>query len=567
MHNHNDIMQLRHSAAHLLAHALTELYPDTQLTIGPATETGFFYDILPVHNIKEEDLEKITERMLAIVHQNLPLTHEQMTKKDAEKLYKNNQFKIELIQGIEGDTVGIARQGTFYDLCRGGHVTSTAQLKHFKLTGISGSYWRADKNNPALQRISGIIFFTQDELNAYEQKREELLKYDHRKIGKQLDFFSFHDEGVGFPFFHPKGKTVLNLLVSYMRSVLKKARYCEIETPTMLSDELWQRSGHYKFYSDKMYFSTIDEKNYAIKPMNCPGSILIYKERPRSYRELPLRLNEFGKVHRHELSGVLHGLFRVRSFTIDDTHIYCTVDQVEQEIVTNMNIIMHTLKKFGFDKVTIGLSTKPTTAMGDDILWEKAINGLKNALNHCNLTYKIQEGEGAFYGPKIEIVIEDSMGREWQCGTIQIDFFQPENFDLSYVSPQGTYERPVIVHQAMYGSLERFFGILLEHHKGNLPFWLSPVQMRILTIREDQQLYAQKIETHLIQENFRVERNESSDSISNQIKNAQLQKVPWMLIIGAKEVETNTITIRYLDGSQEFGITLENLIKKAHTLS
>ncbi len=568
MHNHDDIMHLRHSAAHLLAHAITELYPDTQLTIGPATETGFFYDILPTRNIKEEDLAKISERMLVIAQQNLPLTHEQMPKTLALELYKDNPFKLELINGIEGDTVGIARQGTFYDLCRGGHVETTGQLKHFRLTGISGSYWRADKSNTALQRIGGIAFFTQHELEAYEQKREELLKYDHRKIGKQLDFFSFHDEGVGFPFFHPKGKLVLNILTDYMRATLKKVGYLEIETPTMLSDELWQRSGHYKFYSDKMYFSTIDEKNYAIKPMNCPGSIIIYKERPHSYRELPLRLSEFGKVHRHELSGVLHGLFRVRAFTQDDAHIYCTVDQVEQEIITNMKIIMAMLTKFGFNKVKIGVSTKPDTAMGEDNLWQKAIRGLTNALDKCELTYTIQAGEGAFYGPKIEIVIEDSMGREWQCGTIQIDFFQPENFDLSYVSNKGTYERPVIIHQAMYGSLERFFGIILEHHKGNLPFWLSPVQMRILTISDDQQAYAKKIQDALTtQENFRVERDESSDTISSQIKNAQLQKVPWMLIIGKKEVENNTITIRHLDGTQEFGIELQTLIERAKLLS
>ncbi len=562
MHNHDDVMRLRHSAAHLLAHAITELYPTTLLTIGPATETGFFYDFLPEHNFKEEDLPRIAQRMTEIAQRALPLTHEMILKAEAKKLYKDNAFKLELIDGIDDETVGLARQGSFYDLCRGGHVATTDMLHHFKLTGISGSYWRADRNNTPLQRISGIIFFTQKEREDYEIKREELLKYDHRKIGKQLDLFSFHDEGVGFPFFHHKGKLVLNLLANHMRSVLKDAHYCEIETPIMLSDELWQRSGHYQFYSDKMYFSTIEEKNYAIRPMNCPGSIIIFKERPRSYRDLPLRLNEFGKVHRHELSGVLHGLFRVRAFTIDDTHIYCTIDQVEQEIVTNLNIIMNMLAKFGFEKVKIGLSTKPANAMGDDTIWEKAISGLKNALDACNLTYKIQEGEGAFYGPKIEIVIEDSMGREWQCGTIQIDFFQPENFDLSYVSSGGTLKRPVIIHQAMYGSLERFFGILLEHHRGALPFWLAPVQMRVLTISDEQKKYGSEIVDTLKNKGFRAELDPSSDTISAQIKDAQLQKIPWMLVIGKKESESKTITLRLLDGSQVGGLTIEDLIKK-----
>ncbi len=358
----------------------------------------------------------------------------------------------------------------------------------------------------------------------------------------------------------------MNLLTQYMRSILRKAHYQEIETPFMLSDELWRRSGHYQFYQDKMYFSCIDEKSFAIKPMNCPGSILIYKERPRSYRELPLRLNEFGRVHRHELSGVLHGLFRVRAFTIDDTHIYCTADQIEKEILTNLNIITSVMKKFGFEDLKIGVSTKPDKAMGDDLLWEKATNGLISALTAAGLAYTIQEGEGAFYGPKIEIKMHDSMNREWQCGTIQIDFFQPENFDLTYVASDGTFKRPVIIHQAMYGSLERFFGILLEHYKGHLPFWLSPVQIRLLTVSDEQKPYARELLQSLEQQGLRAELDDSSDTLASQIKSAQLAKIPWMLVLGKKEAADRTVTLRHHDGKQEQGLTQEQLLTKAQTL-
>jgi threonyl-tRNA synthetase len=566
MNKPEELQKVRHSAAHLLAHAIMELYPDTQLTIGPATETGFFYDCLPSKNFKEVDLPLLQKRMEEIAQRNLPLGHKQIPKEEARKLYKDNPFKLELIDNLEGDTVGLATQGDFYDLCRGGHVEKTGDIKHFKLTGISGSYWRADRSGTALQRISGTAFLTDAAMKAQEQKEEEAQKYDHRRLGKQLDLFSFHDEGVGFPFFHPKGKLILNELRGAMRKRLQKAGYQEIETPTMLSDELWRRSGHYDFYKDNMYFSNIDEKSYAIKPMNCPGSIIIYKERPRSYRELPLRLNEFGKVHRHELSGVLHGLFRVRTFTIDDTHIYCTLDQIQDEILKSLGLLMETIQKCGFEKIKIGLSTKPEKAMGSDAIWEKATVALKNALDAAKVEYEINEGDGAFYGPKIDFRIEDSMEREWQCGTIQLDFFQPENFDLSYVDSDGKLKRPVIVHQAFHGSFERFFGILLEHHKGNLPFWLAPVQMKILTITDEQKPYAEKLLTFLQEQGIRIELNTSSDPLSAQIKDAQLQRVPWMLIIGKKEVEKESITLRYLNGKQEFGLSWQEVAKKAGEL-
>lgn len=563
----NDIMALRHSTAHLLAHAVSELYPDTLLTIGPATEEGFFYDLLPTKNFKEEDLPKLEARMKEIAERNLPLTHEPMNKDEARKLYKNNPFKLELIEGIPGDTVGIARQGTFYDLCKGGHVASTGLLKNVKLTAISGSYWRADRNGQKLQRISGIVFFTAQDLAEYERKKEEAAKYDHRKLGKQLDLFSFHDEGVGFPFFHPKGKLVINLMMQYMRSLQKENGYQEISTPTMLSDELWKRSGHWAHYKDKMYFCDIDEQTYAVKPMNCPGSILVYATRPRSYRELPLKLAEYGHVHRHELSGVLHGLMRVRAFTQDDAHVYCMPNQIEQQVITMIKMIYTMLNKFGFADIDVTISTKPENALGSQEYWENATNSLKGALEKMNLKYSISEGEGAFYGPKIEFRIKDSMGREWQCGTIQVDFFFPQNFDLEYVSSSGQRERPVMIHQANYGSLERFFAIILEHFKGHLPFWIAPVQASILTITDDQRPYAEKIAEQLKSHNLRIEVDQTSDQISAKIKRAQEEKVPWMLVLGKKEVENNTITLRHNDGKQEFGLTLEQVLQKADELN
>jgi threonyl-tRNA synthetase len=562
--NYSDaIMTLRHSAAHLLAHAVKELYPETILTIGPATKEGFFYDLLPKQNFKEEDLVPIAERMQELAAKNIPLTHRQIPKEEARKLYANNPFKLELINDIPGDNVGLAEQGDFYDLCRGGHVAHTGLLKNFKLCTISGSYWRADRENQPLQRIAGVVFATADDLKAYEQRIEEAQKYDHRRLGKQLDMFSFHDEGPGFPFFHANGKTVVKILADDIRKELTKLDYQEIETPIMLNVELWKQSGHYDHYKENMYFSEIEKQQYAIRPMNCPGSILVYKERPRSYRELPLRLAEFGHVHRNELSGVLHGLFRVRAFTQDDGHIYCAPESIEDEVFNTIELVNRTFAKFGFHEVKIYLSTKPKNAMGSDELWQKATDALKHALERAHVPYEIQEGEGAFYGPKIEFHIKDSMGRTWQCGTVQVDFNQPERFDLSYVTSAGTKERPVMIHRAIYGSMERFFGVLLEHFKGNLPFWLAPVQMKVLTITDEQKPYAQELYTALRAHGYRVVMDESSDPLAGKIKTAQLERVPWMLVLGAKEVAQNTITLRYRDGKQEFGLSLDQLLAKA----
>lgn len=554
---------LRHSAAHLLAHALTDLYPGTKLTLGPATPEGFFYDVLPVNNFKEEDLAQIEARMRFLSEKNYPLEHQEISKEKARELYKDNPFKLELIDSIPGETVGLAVQGDFYDLCRGGHVACTGDIKYFKLLGISGSYWRANKEGQPLQRIHGTAFFTEEDLKEYDRKKEELQLYDHRRLGKQLDLFSFHEEGPGFPFFHPKGRVVINKLIEYIRKLQQELMYQEVSTPTMLSDHLWQQSGHYAHYKENMYFSIIDDKSFAIKPMNCPGAFLIYKSRPRSYRELPLKLAELGHVHRHELSGVLHGLLRVRAFTQDDAHIFVTREQLEPEIKSIIELVYTVLKKFNFDDIQVAVSTRPCDAMGEKEVWDQATNALIAALNELGIKYAIKEGEGAFYGPKIEFVIQDSMGREWQCGTVQVDFFQPENFDLQYVAPSGKLERPVIIHQAVYGSLERFFAILLEHYKGNLPFWLAPVQIKLLTITDDQKPYAEKIYSMLRNHGIRVEIDYSSDPLSGQIKVAQLDKVPWMVIIGKKEVQDETVTLRYLDGSQEKNITIDSFIEKA----
>jgi len=563
-----ELHNLRHSAAHLLAHALCELYPGTLLTLGPVTDDGFFYDFLPPQGtISETDLSVIEEKMREIAARNMPIVQKEVSKEEAREFYKDNPFKLELIDGIEGDTVGLSCQGDFCDLCRGGHVVSTGDIKHFKLLYVAGSYWRADKDKEALQRVYGTAFPTKQALDEYLKWREDALKYDHRRIGKELDLFSFQPEAVGAPFYHPKGKRLFNLLVDYTRRIMERDGWQEIATPVMLSEELWHRSGHYDHYRDNMYFCDVDEKKYAIKPMNCPGSTLVYSSRPRSYRELPLRLAEIGLLHRHELSGVLHGLLRVRAFTMDDGHIFCTPDQIEPEVLREIKTMIKTMCDLGFDKVSVALSTKPENAMGDDALWHKATDALASSLKKAGIEYTVQEGEGAFYGPKIEFLIQDSMGRVWQCGTIQIDFFMPENFGLEYVTSKGITARPVMIHRAMLGSFERFLAILLEHHKGRLPFWLAPVQARVLMITDEQRPYAQKVYEVLKGHGIRVEIDESSDPISGQIKAAQLQQIPWMLVVGKKEAANNTVTLRHRDGEQEFGLTIEQLVEKARQVT
>jgi len=566
MEQNKDLEILRHSAAHLLGQAVFELFPTTRLTIGPATSSGFFYDFQPDTNFKEADLEVISARMTELANKNLDITHEDISKERAREIYKNNPFKLELIDAIPGETVGFSRQGDFYDLCRGGHVKSTGLLKNFMLTNISGSYWRADREGTPLQRISGIAFATSKDLRMFLKKQEEAAKYDHRKLGKEMDLFSFHEEGPGFPFYHPKGKQILNELQAVMRKIWKKNNYQEVATPTMLDSQLWIKSGHASHYKQNMYFCNIDDREFALKPMNCPGALMLYNEKPRSFRELPLKLAEFGHVYRHELSGVLHGLFRARAFTQDDSHIFCMPEQLQDEVISIVNIIDNLLRLFEFDDISYAVSTKPNNAMGDDTSWNLATEALMNALTVMGKNFTIQEGEGAFYGPKIEIKIKDSMDREWQLSTVQVDFAQPQNFEISYVASGGLKKQPVMLHQANFGSMERFFGILLEHTKGHFPFWLAPIQIKVLPITDNQKEYAHRILETLTHHGLRAELDKSSEPLSAKIKVAQLARIPWMLVLGEKEYESSTITLRHVTGKQETNLTIEEILEKSDQL-
>lgn len=563
---------LRHSAAHLLAHAVQELFPGTLNTIGPVTDTGFFYDFLPPQNFKQEDLARIEEKMHEIAKRNYPIVGKEISKNEAKVFFKDNKFKLEIIDQIPDNTVGLYSQGDFADLCKGGHVAKTGDLKHFKLTSISGAYWRADREGTALQRISGICFASKEELDGYQQMLEDIEKYDHRKLGQQLELFFFHDVAPGMPFYLNKGLIVYNTLIDFMRNTRKQAYqergqdFQEIKTPMILNESLWKTSGHYDFYKDHMYFTALEETNYCVKPMNCPGAVLTYKEKPHSYRELPMRMAEFGFLHRYELSGAMHGLLRVREFTMDDAHIFCATDQIEKEVIQALELVQKIYGRFNFTDISMAISTRPEKYMGSPELWETATNALKTSLEKNGLKYKIQEGEGAFYGPKIEVKVKDAMGREWQCGTVQIDFFIPKNFGLEYIDADQSRKAPVMIHIAIFGSLERFFGIILEHFKGNLPFWLAPVQARILIITDKQADYGLAIQRALQTSNIRVEMDHSGDQIGAKIRKAQMDKIPWMVVVGGKEAESNTLTLRKNDGTQEPGLTIEALIEKAKEL-
>ncbi len=565
-----NLEKLRHSAAHLLAHAINNLYPNTLFGIGPATKEGFFYDVVKSEGtFKQEDLIKITEEMKKIVDLNFTLNHYYVPKKEGIDKFSYNKFKLDIIENqIYDDVVGIATQGDFIDLCKGGHVDSTGQLKNFLLTQISGSYWRANRDGESMQRISGIIFETADELNDYIKKQEELEKYDHRVLGKEMELFAFHDEGPGFPFFYPKGMAVINAMKDYISKLIKLNGYQEIKTPTLLNQNLWKKSGHYDHYKDNMYCVHFDETEYAIKPMNCPGAFIVFSSRPRSYKELPLRLSEFGHVHRHELSGALHGLTRVRAFTQDDAHIMCLMSQITSEIKMILKLMNEVMRKACLKIKKIVLSTRPEKASGSKDIWDKAIMSLKEALIAEKLEYIVAEGDGAFYGPKIGFEVEDNFKRIWSCGTIQLDFVQPDNFDLNCVNSLGEQERVVVIHQALFGSLERFFAICLEHHKGKLPYWMAPIQVKIISITENQRDYCKLIYEKLLNNGVRVE----FDSMTNDPLNAQLQKSILAnnyitIIVGKKEVETNTISIRYnYTNKQENNLPLENLLDKLDKL-
>ncbi|HHW57739.1 MAG TPA: threonine--tRNA ligase [Clostridia bacterium] len=535
-----------HTSSHILAQAVKRLFKNVKLAIGPAIDNGFYYDFDTERSFTTEDFEAIEQEMNKIIKENYKLERFVLPKEEAIKLMeeKNEPYKVELIEEIpEGEEISFYRQGEFTDLCAGPHLPSTGMVKAIKLLSVAGAYWKGDEKNKMLQRIYGISFPKKGMLDEYLYMLEEAKKRDHRKLGKELDLFSIHSEGPGFPFFHPKGMIIRNILEDFWRKEHIKRGYQEIRTPIILNEELWRRSGHWDHYKENMYFTEIDGETYAIKPMNCPGAMLVYKSSMHSYRDLPLRLCELGLVHRHELSGVLHGLMRVRSFTQDDAHLFMTPERVEDEILGVINLVDYFYKIFGFEYF-VELSTRPENSMGSDEDWELATNALISALNRANLSYKVNEGDGAFYGPKIDFHLKDSIGRTWQCGTIQLDFQMPERFELEYIGPDGEKHRPIMLHRVIYGSIERFIGILTEHFAGAFPTWLAPVQVRVLPISDKHYAYAQNVYQRLLDHDIRVELDDRNEKIGYRIREAQLQKIPYMLIVGDKEVEQGTVSLR-----------------------
>ncbi|WP_434282795.1 threonine--tRNA ligase [Clostridium botulinum] len=555
---------LRHTGAHILAQAVKRLYPEVKLAIGPAIDTGFYYDFEADFTFTPEMLEKIEAEIKKIIKENHKLERFELPREEAINLMKekNEDYKVELIEDLpEGEVISFYKQGDFTDLCAGPHVPSTGKVKSVKLLSLAGAYWRGDEKNKMLQRIYGTAFTKKSELDEYLNMIEEAKKRDHRKLGKELDLFSIHEEGPGFPFFHPKGMIVRNILESFWREKHTKAGYQEIRTPLILNEALWHQSGHWDHYKENMYFTNIDDGDYAIKPMNCPGGILVYKSSMHSYRDLPLRLSELGIVHRHELSGALHGLMRVRCFTQDDAHLYMTKEQIKEEVIGIIKLIDEFYKLFGFEYF-VELSTRPEDSMGSDEDWEIATNGLREALDSIGKEYRVNEGDGAFYGPKIDFHLKDCIGRTWQCGTIQLDFQMPERFDLSYIGADGEKHRPVMVHRTIYGSVERFIGILIEQYAGAFPTWLAPVQVKLMNITDSQYDYLKKVEETLKENNIRVEIDTRNEKIGYKIREAQLQKVPYMLILGDKEVEAGKVAVRSRKDGDLGAISLEEFIEK-----
>lgn len=563
----------RHSTSHLMAQAVLRLFPEAKLTIGPVVEEGFYYDIEHAP-FNPEDLIKIEEEMKKIVKEDLKIQRKELSTKEALELFKHNEYKQEIIKNIEEfesessdkkDKVSIYTQGEFSDLCRGPHLQRTGMIKAFKLTKIAGAYWKGDAKNKQLQRIYGISFPEKKELEEYLKMLEEAERRDHKKIGKELDLFSFHEEGPGFPFFKPKGMIIWNALLDYWREMHRKYNYKEIKTPIMLSKLLWEKSGHWGYYRQNMYTSNIDNMEYAIKPMNCPGGMMAYAETIHSYRDLPLRMGEIGLVHRHELSGVLNGLFRVRCFHQDDAHIYMTEEQMKDEILSVLKLAEEMYATFGLS-YHLELSTRPEKSVGTDEAWELSTNGLKSALDAIGKEYKINEGDGAFYGPKIDIHIKDALGRTWQCGTIQLDMNLPERFDLTYEGADGKKHRPIMLHRVIYGSLERFFGILTEHYAGKFPLWLNPVQVRLLTIADRHNEYADKVYDILNDAGIRVEKDYRAETMNKKVRNAQLDQVNYIVVIGDKEAESGTVNVRTRDnvvqGEKELNSFVNELLEE-----
>lgn len=537
---------LRHSTAHVMAQAVKRLYPEAKLAIGPAIENGFYYDFDVDTPFSPEDLAAIEREMQKIIEEDLEFHRETVAKDEAlERLRSQNEvYKVELLEGFEDPTVSMYSQGEFTDLCRGPHLPSTGRIKAFKLMSVAGAYWRGDSSRPMLQRIYGTAFPKKSQLEDYLHRLEEAAKRDHRKLGKELDLFSIHEEGPGFPFFHPKGMAVWRALEGFWRREHIRRGYQEIKTPIILNEQLWRQSGHWDHYKENMYFTKIDEQDYAIKPMNCPGAILLYKERVRSYRDLPIRLAELGQVHRHELSGTLHGLMRVRAFTQDDAHLFMLPEQVQEEVIGVIDFVDYVYQQFGF-KYHVELSTRPENSMGSDELWDLATNSLREALQRKGIDYVVNEGDGAFYGPKIDFHLEDSLGRTWQCATIQLDFQMPERFDLTYIGADGEKHRPVMVHRVIFGAVERFIGILIEHFAGAFPTWLSPVQVKVIPVGADFVNYARQVAGELLDQEIRVEVDDRDEKVGYKIRSAQMEKVPYMLVVGERERETGTVAVRH----------------------
>jgi threonyl-tRNA synthetase len=554
----------RHSSSHLMAHAVQELFPETKFGIGPSIERGFYYDLDRPTGFTEEDLAAIENKMRELAAKRIPFKRSEITRGEARERFekRSEKYKVELIEGIEDDKVSIYELGTFVDLCTGPHVPDSSYIKAFKLTGLAGAYWRGDERNKMLQRIYGASFPREKELQEHLRLLEEAKKRDHRKLGRELDLFSFHEEGPGFAFFHPKGMVVWNALLEFWREEHTKEGYVEVRTPIILTRALWEQSGHWDHYRENMYFTVIDERDFAIKPMNCPGGLLIYKTRLHSYREFPSRIAELGLVHRHEKSGVLMGLFRVRQFTQDDAHIYLLPEQIVGEVVNVINFVDRMYKTFGFE-YTVELSTKPEKHIGTDEMWEHATQALIAALERIRTPYKVNEGDGAFYGPKIDFHIRDCLGRTWQCATIQLDFAMPEKFDLSYIGPDNQRHRPVMIHRTVYGSIERFIGILTEHFAGAFPTWLAPVQTVLLPVGEAHRPYAAELLERLKKAGIRAEADMRDDKIGLKIREAQLQKIPYMLIVGDKEVSSGAVSVRHRQrgdtGPQQFDDFLKTL--------
>jgi threonyl-tRNA synthetase len=540
------ISALRHTAAHMLAQAVKRLYPEVKLAIGPSIDTGFYYDFDADFPITPEIVEKIQAEMEKIAKEDLKLERYVMSREEALKAMHeiNEPYKVELIEDLpEDEELSFYRQGEFVDLCAGPHVQTTAKVKAVKLLSVAGAYWRGSEKNKMLQRIYGTAFTKKSDLEDYLKMLEEAKRRDHRKLGKELDLFSMHEEGPGFPFFHPKGMVVRNELENFWKNIHTKNGYKEIKTPIILNERLWHQSGHWDHYQDNMYFTKIDEQDYAVKPMNCPGGILVYKSAMHSYRELPLRMGELGLVHRHEISGALHGLMRVRNFTQDDAHLFMMPSQIKEEVQGVIKLTDSIYKMFGFE-YHIELSTRPENSMGSDEDWEHATNSLREALEGAGFDYKLNEGDGAFYGPKIDFHLRDCIGRTWQCGTIQLDFQMPERFDLHYIGEDGEKHRPVMVHRTIFGSIERFIGILIEHYAGAFPAWLAPVQVRILPVTERANEYAKELEQKFLDADIRVESDLRNEKIGYKIREAQMQKIPYMLILGDKEVEARNLAVR-----------------------